>query len=134
MYEQSAMDSLSSMVIDAPARREMDAMDLPCKRRMDFTVLISDLPSGSPYPPTPGSTSLPPLVFSSSLPTSRKFPFVPYSPSYGQEIKADVGRRLGLAGLGISLDDVNVYPSRSGSCSSQASQHCTVVLHTAATA
>lgn len=130
--EVNAMDNLAIMHVDETS--EVDAIDLPCRRKVDLTVLVSDLPAGSPYPPTPRSTSLPPLTFSSSVPPTARFPYLPYSPSFGQEIKVDIGRRLGLAGLGITLDDIDVYPSSSPSCGSEAAQRYTVVLHTAATA
>jgi hypothetical protein len=142
MQEQAEMmDSLSSMDMDAPSSSRFNPGIPPPKQqqRVDLTLLVSSLPAMSPYPPTPGSTSLPPLCFSSTIsaaPTSGRFPDLDYSPSaaFEREIKADVQHRLGLRGLGISADDINVYPgSPSTSCGSSSSQQrMTVVLHTAA--
>jgi len=103
-------------------------------KRIDLDVLLSNLPSESPYPPTPRSMAMRPLSFSSTIPLSSAFSscssmsptstvsssFSSSSPSFGANdlddeeeyhIKEDLSTRLGLGSIGLGIADISIFSS-----------------------
>lgn len=74
-------------------------------RTVDCTLLVSNIPSESPYPPTPSSSAFAPFLFSSTIESLAS----PSSISFQEEIKRDICHKLSLSNMGMSVKDVNVF-------------------------
>lgn len=113
------------------------------KRRVDLTILVSNMPhDAAPYPPTPRSTALPPLTFSSTFPS----PALASSPAcpdfFNEALKQDIANKLGLGRIGLGLQHIGLFRTTTTTLapedpnghddffSSSKSEKMTVVLHT----
>lgn len=114
---------------------------LSARRKIDLTLLVSSLPSVCPYPPTPRSTILPPIKFSTTIGS----PPHSHSPSsssslsarFAEELKHSVVEKLGLGSIGLGINSVNLFPT-SRNCGTNGARlthntrdRMTVVVHTA---
>lgn len=90
-------------------------------RRVDLTILVSSLPHSAPYPPTPRSTVLPPLSFSSTFTSpaasdSSDNDATGLSPSPSimsmsmeESFKLDISNKLGLDRIGLGIDNIDLF-------------------------
>lgn len=74
-------------------------------RTVDCTLLVSSIPSESPYPPTPSSSAFAPFLYSSTIESLES----PSSTTFKEEIKKDIVKKLALGGFGMTAADVNVF-------------------------
>ena len=131
--EDTDMESSSAYPPSLEAGRLQHPRPLSGKK-IDLDVLLSNMPAESPYPPTPRSTAMPPLTFSSTIPSSSSFSscstssmspsstfsssFSSTSSSFGSNhlddeeeyhIKEDLSTRLGLGSIGLGIGDISIF-------------------------
>ncbi|KAK9898679.1 hypothetical protein P389DRAFT_36973 [Cystobasidium minutum MCA 4210] len=83
----------------------------PSKRTVDCTLLVSSIPSESPYPPTPSSSAFAPFAYTSTIDSLAS----PSSTTFQEAVKRDICKKLSLTNMGLTVDDVNVFPASSAS-------------------
>ena len=96
-------------VLEEPTPELGSPSPSPSMRTVDCTLLVSSMPSESPYPPTPGSSAFAPFSYSSTIDSLAS----PSSTTFQEAVKKDICHKLSLSNMGLSVNDVNVFPTLS---------------------